>query len=282
MALTIGQDINDFSGVQGKSFYNDDPQKALIEALGHASEGGFVASMPQFLQGRILALYRDEVWAADYLTANSEGDVGKTPVGNEVLIVVHGGGIFSSPKRIKKALEDGLTPTGAGKLYDEEIKDLLEGKLPDKTTIPVYSFADFRDILELPRRYAVVIDFPDVLKSKRGCRNIEELIDNYVFIAHAGGVEQAKMYFGKVKSRFQNRDVMYGNGHLYSLVNPNQPQGTLLNLHKHNDNGISVVRLNDPARFVGVSPESLDACTKGISPKGLVEEVMVGHHSGIP
>ena len=74
---------------------------ALRWALQYAGDDGFVASMPQSLQARANASYDDIIWNS-WFTANSEENLAKTPQGNRVVLVVHGGGIYASPERFEK------------------------------------------------------------------------------------------------------------------------------------------------------------------------------------
>ena len=88
--------------------------KALRRALQYAGDDGFVASMPQLLQARANASYEDIIWNT-WFYANSEENLVKTPQGNRVVVVVHGGGIYGSPERFEKLYRadvDRLNPEG--------------------------------------------------------------------------------------------------------------------------------------------------------------------------
>ncbi len=184
----------------------------------------------------------------------SEEDVGKTPQRKPVVIAVHGSGIFSSPERIEKAYEDNLTPNRAGKLSDTEIKDLLGGRLPDGAQIPIYSFSDFKKgIKELPRQYAVVLDFADAAQKKSGYQNADSLTDNPLFIVRAGGVEEGVSYIKRVKEKYGEN---YGNLHPFNNTDPVQPRGYLLFLGGIYDYGLDGNNnLDSNGSFVGVAAE---------------------------
>ena len=71
-----------------------------------------------------------------------------TPRGTHVIVVVHGGGIYASPERFERTYlasvdrgnPEGFTGQYAGKLSPGEAGDVLNGKLPDGTEIPIYQF----------------------------------------------------------------------------------------------------------------------------------------------
>jgi hypothetical protein len=140
---------------------------SLRRALEYAGDDGFVASMPQLLHARANADYDNIIWNT-WFTSNSEESVVTTPQGNRVVVAIHGGGIFGSPERFERVYRasvdrsnpDGFTGQYAAKISDKEAHDVLEGKLPDGTEVPVYSFDEFRQgIADLPIRYGVVLDF---------------------------------------------------------------------------------------------------------------------------
>ena len=140
---------------------------ALRRALRYAGDDGFVASMPQLLHARVNASYGNIIWNT-WFSAFSEENVVTTPAGNHVLVTVHGGGIFANPERFERSLHadlnrfnaEGITGQTAAKITQAEVRDLLNGKLPDGTQIPIYAFAEFkRGIADLPMRYGVILDF---------------------------------------------------------------------------------------------------------------------------
>ena len=100
---------------------------------------------------------------------------------------------------------------------------MLEGHLPDGSEIPVFPFDEFkRGIAELPRRYAVVLDFETARKCKSGYQAFNELEDDPLMILRAGGVEAATEYLDKAKGR-GNLETM-GNWHIFPEIDPDQPQ----------------------------------------------------------
>jgi hypothetical protein len=203
---------------------------ALRRALDYAGDDGFVASMPQLLHARVGADYDNIIWNT-WFTSNTEESVVTTPQGNRVIVAVHGGGIYGTPERVERmhrasvdrASPEGYTGQYAGKISDKEARDVLEGRLPDGTEIPVYPFDEFkRGITNLPMRYGVILDFELARQSTRGYDPFEVLKDEPNFVVRAGGVEAAAAYLDKAQAR-HNTKVM-GNWHPYNRIDPDQPQ----------------------------------------------------------
>ena len=204
---------------------------ALRQALEYAGDDGFVASMPQLLHARVNADYGNEIWNTWFFTSNSEESLATTKQGNQVAVMVHGGGIFATPERFRKlylssvnrSCKTGFTGLFGAKIAEREARDMVEGKLPDGTEIPVFSFDEIkRGVANLPRRYAIVMDFDLARKSKRGYATFDELKDDPLMIARAGGAEAAAAYLDKAQG-YYNTEVM-GSWHRFNDMNPDQPQ----------------------------------------------------------
>ena len=215
-------------------FFDSHLPNALRRALVYAGDDGFVASMPQLLHARVNASYDNIIWNT-WFTANSEESVVTTPQGNRVVVAVHGGGIFASPERFERSYyadldrsnPEGLTGQYAAKISEQEVRDVLEGKLPDGAEIPVFPFDEFkRGIADLPMRYGVILDFEMAKKSKRGYETFDALRDEPNMIVRAGGVEPLAAYLDKARAR-HNTKVM-GNWHPYNRIDPAQPQTRIL------------------------------------------------------
>ncbi len=203
---------------------------ALRRALEYAGDDGFVASMPALLHARANADYDNIIWNT-WFTSNSEESVVTTPQGNHVVVAVHGGGIFASPERFERVYRasvdrsnpDGFTGQYAGKISVQEARDVLEGKLPDGTEIPVYQFDEFkRGIADLPIRYGVILDVEIARKSTRGYDPFDVLKDEPNMIVRAGGVEANAAYLDKARDRHNTR--VMGNWHPYNRIDLDQPQ----------------------------------------------------------
>jgi len=261
---------------------------AFRRALEYAGDGGFVASMPQLLHARANAPFDNIIWNT-WFTANSEENVITTKQGTHVVVTVHGGGIFASPERFERSLRadlsryssEGLTGQYATKLTEQEARDVLEGKLPDNSEIPVYPFAEFkRGVADLPRRYGVVLDFEVARKGKVGYVSFDVLKDDPNMIVRAGGVEPLAAYLDKAQTR-HNTEMM-GNSHDHNRIDPSQPQARILSLGGNKgsidsegkdhglgwgfdaDDGISTTWPAGLARYVAVAPRDESISLKNL------------------
>ncbi|MCH7637484.1 MAG: hypothetical protein IIA12_07435, partial [Proteobacteria bacterium] len=206
---------------------------ALRRALEYAGDDGYVASIAQLLHARANADYDNIIWNT-WFTSNSEESVVATPQGNRVVVAIHGGGIFASPERFERVYRasvdrsnsDGFTGQYAAKISEKEAHDVLEGRLPDGTAVPVYPFDEFKQgIADLPIRYGVILDFELARQSKRGYEDFEVLKDDPNMIVRAGGVEANATYLDKYRDR--NDTKVMGNWHPYNRIEPDQPQTRL-------------------------------------------------------
>ncbi len=220
--------------MQAAAFFDSYLPRALRRALPYAEDDGFVASMPALLHARVNADYDNFIWNT-WFNANSEENLVTTKQGNRVVVTVHGGGIYASPERFEKLYRadvdrsnpEGLTGQFTGKITKKEARDVLEGKLPDGSEIPVYPFEEFkRGIEDLPMRYGVILDFELAKKAKSGFGTFEVLKDDPNMIVRAGGIEVAAAYLDKARDR-GNAEVM-GNGHPHNWIFPDQPQTRIL------------------------------------------------------
>ena len=211
-------------------FFEPHIPTALRRALTYAGDDGFVASMPQLLHARSNASYDNIIWNT-WFTANSEESVVTSPQGNHVVVAVHGGGIFAEPARFERSFHAdqhrstpaGLTGQFPAKIPETEVRDLLNGKLPDGSEIPVFPFDEFkRGVADLPMRYGVTLDFEIAKNAKRGFERFDVLKDEANMIIRAGGVDPLAAYLDKFRDR--HNTTLMGNWHPYLRIDPDQPQ----------------------------------------------------------
>ena len=218
-------------------FYDSYLPEALRQALAYAGDDGFVASMPQLLHARADADYDNIIWNT-WFNPNSEESVLTTPQGNHVVVTVHGGGIFGSPARFEKLFrantsrfcDVSFTGLFAAKITEREAHDVLDGKLPDGNDIPVFSFDELkRGVADLPRHYAVVMDFEMAKNCRSGYADFDDLKNDPLMIVRAGGVEAAAKYLDKARSRHNTATM--GSWHPFNSINDlEQPQTRVPNL----------------------------------------------------
>ena len=218
-------------------FFDSYATAALKGALRYAGDEGFVASLPQLLHARVNAPYENIIWNT-WFTANSEESVVKTRQGHHVVVVVHGGGIFATPKRLERSYRadldrsnpDGLTGQYAAKITTREARDLLDrGKLPDGSTIPMYAYNEIsQGNAEVPMRHGIVLDYQMAKNSPNGYEPFRNLRRDPLMIARAGGPEAAEVYLDKAAARHDTRRM--GSFHPFNRIDPDQPQTRLLNL----------------------------------------------------
>jgi hypothetical protein len=223
--------------MEASIIYESHLPDALRRARIFAGDDGFLASMPALLQARTGAGFDNIIWNT-WFTANSEECVATTKQGNHVVVGIHGGGIFSSPERflklyhasVDRSSEFGFTGPFAGKISEQEARDVLRGRLPDGSEIPVFPFDEFKQgIAGLPRRYAVVLDFGTAKNCRNGYQVFDQLKDDPLMILRAGGAEAAVAYLDKARDR-GNPDTM-GNWHIFPEIDPDQPQSSVLLLY---------------------------------------------------
>mgnify|MGYP001360034520 CR=1 FL=1 len=212
------------SAMEAEIFFSSYLPTALERALRYAGEDGFVASLPQLLHARVSADYSNVIWN-NWFKPNSEESVMCTPAGNNVLVTIHGGGIFGNPNRFEKLFRadtsrhSDISFTGlfAGKLTSQEVRDVLSGRLPCGTEFPVYDYVNFKDgISNLPLRYAVVMDFELAARSPVGYVEFELLREDPLMIVRGGGVEATSAYLQKAQAR-HNTDRM-GSWHPLNMI----------------------------------------------------------------
>ena len=235
---------------------------ALRRALEYAGDDGFVASMPQLLHARANALDDNEIWNIRSFASNSEENVVRTRRGNHVVVAVHGGGIFASPERFRtlyhastsRCSELGFTGLFGARISETEAQGLLDGKVPDGHEMPVFSFREFENgVSDLPRRYAVVLDFDTARSSSNGNASFDALEDDPLMIVRAGGAEAAAAYLDRARNR--KTSAVTGSWHCLNDIDPDQPQTRILFLGGNEGGATTEFRgaLSDKERgYIGI------------------------------
>lgn len=222
-----------------------------------------MASLPELLRARVSAPFDNEIWS-DRFAADSDQSVVQTPEGRVVVVTAHGGGIFRSPERVDKAFRmdvQSMTGCYAGKLSEQEERDLLSGKLPDGSEIPVFSYDTFKTgVPDLPRRYAVILDYETAVKSPRGHVELDALRNDPYFITLVGGVAEAAAYLDKVGER----QATLGNWPPFNVVYCREAQSRILFLSK--EGGVLASNgLVNMARYVAIAPRRTAASLRHLS-----------------
>lgn len=210
----------------GKVVYDCEPDPSIV------GKKGYIASLPQIISIRIKTPYEENydgpiIWRHGF-RAYSEETAGKTPQGNPVILVIHGGGIFGLPQHIKKAMDLGLTKAYTARLSNREWYDALNGKMPDNSEIPIYSFCEFKDktLRQLPVRYGVVLDFKDALVTPPNLpypADENKLKENHLFITRAGGIELTNQFLDVLINTELKGTCKFN--HIYHDLDLTQPSG---------------------------------------------------------
>jgi hypothetical protein len=190
------------TSLEAAIFFDSHLPEALRQALDYAGDDGFVASMPQLLHARTNAPFDNEIWDTWFFTSNSEESMVRTPQGNHVAVLVHGGGIFATPARFRKLYlastnrhsKNGFTGLFGGRILDTEARDILDGRCPDGSELP----------------------------SKCGLASFDELKNDPLMIVRAGGVAAASAYLDKAKEYYGTTEM--GSWHRFDDMDPMNPQ----------------------------------------------------------
>ncbi len=217
--------------MEAAMFFDSYLPDALRRAREYAGVDGFVASLPQLLRARVGADYDNEIWN-NWFYPNTEENLVRTPRGNRVVVTVHGGGVFATPERYERLFrastdrdsDFGFTGLFAGKLSQQEARDVLAGRMPDGAEIPVFGLDEFRRSNDTGlRRYAVVTDFEVARKAACGYVSFDRLREDPVMIVRAGGAEAASAYLEKAQARNDTKTM--GSWHPFNNIDtPDQPQ----------------------------------------------------------
>jgi hypothetical protein len=242
----------------GNTFYDSKIPVALKQALDYATVGGIVVTMPELIAAKVKAAKTHDFWK-NWYSVQTEENIGLDKKGkyykknDPVLVIVNGGGILT-PDRIDKAYADknGMID-GSAKYDDKEFDNLLDGKLPDNTSIQIYRFDEIKKgIKSLPHKFGVVMPYSMAQGTSSGYYQKAGFISNPLVIARAGGIENLEKYYDLAK----NKEGNLGSYHPFGGRDASTPSGRLLFLGSsyYGLNGYD--SLNFDGRFVGVAPEA--------------------------
>ena len=219
---------------------------ALINAGEYARDGGFIPTMPEFIEALGEVPKRNKLWRRGYVTRTEEyigidRDGKFVDKGDYAFIVVHGEGITAD--RIKDEYEP---DDYSIKLTDDEFDDLLNGILPNKNTVTIHTFEEFMKKVkkedkssryyELPAYYGIVLDYKDIKGLPTHIYNEKELMVNPLILARCGGKKEVmKRYFEKAMSSPGIKGTIatgLPNFFKYRFVEPTEPEGWLVEHNK--------------------------------------------------
>ena len=230
------EDIKD----RWRSFSGERIYDALRDAEEYACEGGFVPTMPEFVEALTKVPVRNKLWRNGYVTQTEEyigiDHEGKfVNKGDHVSIVVHGEGI--TPTRIKEEYDPKNPGEYSITLTEGEFDDLLSGILPNENTVKLHTFKEFMNKREnLPAYYGIALDYKDIRKLPTHIYNKKDLLVNPLIIARCGGKKDAiEKYFEKAMSAPGIKGTTatgLPNFHKYRFVEPEGPEGWKLEHNK--------------------------------------------------
>jgi hypothetical protein len=259
----VAQNVSGFSIEDiiknGNTFYDSKIPVALKQALDFATVGGIVVTMPELIAAKVKAVKTHDFWK-NWYSVQTEENIGLDKKGrfyskkDPVLVIVNGGGILT-PDRIDKAYtdKDGMID-GSAKYVGKEFDNLLDGELPDNTSIQIYRFDEIKKgIKSLPHKFGVVMPYSLAQGTISGYHQKDSFINNPLVIARAGGIENIEKYYDLAKSEEGN----LGSYHPFNGRDASVPSGRLLFLGDDCDGlGGDDSLDDDVGRFVGVAPEA--------------------------
>ncbi len=242
---------------RGQSFYDGKTLGSLKKALEYATPEGILVTMPEMINAKAKADKSHTFWQ-EWKSVHTEENIGIDKSGihysrnTPVLILVSGGGLLT-PERIETAYAEGLI-SGSAKYTAQEFKNILEGKIPDGTTIPMHTLEEVKSgkITNYPHKFGIVMPYQEALGTVSGRQEKGIFMVNPLVIARsAGALDSLETYFEKAKG-----SDGVGSYHPFSGRDPAQPQGRVLYVNSDNDGLIGSYDLDFDASFVGVAPEA--------------------------
>eukprot|EP00747_Dinoflagellata_sp_TGD_P210908 gnl/TRDRNA2_/TRDRNA2_84129_c0_seq1.p1 gnl/TRDRNA2_/TRDRNA2_84129_c0~~gnl/TRDRNA2_/TRDRNA2_84129_c0_seq1.p1 ORF type:complete len:476 (-),score=87.24 gnl/TRDRNA2_/TRDRNA2_84129_c0_seq1:622-1929(-) len=236
---------------------------------------GYIASMPELMQARVAVGFDNLLWTVQennvrttpYISAYSEMNIIRKDDGSRFLVFVHGGGILAYPDRIFNAFRMDADMWNAGcsltgdytpRLNEQEASDLLEGKLPDGTRLPLFEFSEFaKGIQHLPRRYAVIMDYETAKSAAYSFdRPLKDMHSDPLLIVNCGGPQHVGAYLEKLTARGQ--ETVGGWYPFQKAWNHDQFNSSYILYTNAYGSTLAMGLAGTTSRYVAVAPDKAD------------------------
>ncbi len=159
--------------------------------------GGIIATLPELLAWRMES--GDAILHEGWCLLDSDEYHLHTPSAEQIVLVVHGGGLFSNPNLVQRlehaSWDKGVEIDKANSFY------LQVGINNALSSFPIFSYDDFLWQENLPRRYGVSIGLEKIHCLANGFLPLGRFEDHQVFIARCGGKNRAHNYLDYLAQR---------------------------------------------------------------------------------
>ncbi len=184
---------------------------------------GFIATLPELLTWRMES-DDEELHNGLCLLDSDEYHVRSPADGEQILLVLHGGGLFSNPTLVRQlghaAWDGGVEIDEADSYY---LQVGINHALPP---FPTFSYNDFCRQEKLPRRYGVQIELERIASLANGFLPLRRFEGHPLFIARCGGRSIAHAYLDylaqhgheNIQFEFFDAAVQSPSGHILQSV----------------------------------------------------------------
>ncbi len=201
------------NGWKGKVFYNSHFPTARKDAEEYAHPYGKILSLPEIVDG----IVQTPFLIRNMYTTNSEEAVLHSSGEKKYLYLFHGCGILTARRTAMAWKQGPLIEEHAVFLTEKENKNLFEGRIDDRTEVPVYSVREFWRSTAFPGRYAIALDAKTATSALSGRQRIDDFYDDPLFVSRIGSPKKATEFLDFLK-RLQSvfPSQTYGNWHPYN------------------------------------------------------------------
>jgi hypothetical protein len=236
--------------IEGEVFYDSYMPDSLAAARQFAGPGGFIASMPFIIDLRLVHPFTHKIWNG-WFTANSEEMDGKLNNGKQVILEIHGGGILTQEGRLERAYADKLTAEYGARLSPEEVKNAIYGRLPDGTTMPVYSLAEIKRGVEPTERvFGIVLDADDAKKTQSPYLTLDDMLKSDILLARCASEKRRERYVIEALTKYNVEKLGFMNR--YKKENSENNQGRFLIVGTSWDDCFDTSAQSSDGGFIGV------------------------------